>query len=62
VICDPVEEGFGCRVGGETQDLAAQDSGKACSAVDEKEAQRLHAGDSVSSLKRARFGSSESRM
>ena len=64
MVCDPIIEGFGCRVGGETQDLAARDSSKACGAVDEEEAQRLHASDSVAigALARARFGSSQSRM
>ena len=64
MVCDPVIEGFGCRVGGEAQDLAARDSSEACGAVDEEEAQRLHAGDSVAigALARARFGSSQSRM
>src|SRR5580700_11097979 len=47
VVCDAVIEGFGWRVGGETQDLAARVSSEACGAVDEEEAQRLHAGDSV---------------
>src|SRR6202035_6050946 len=57
-------EGLGCRVEGEAQDLAARDSSKACGAVDEEEAPGLHAGASVaiSSLARARFGSSQSRM
>ena len=64
MVCDPVIEGFGYRVGGETQDLAARDSSEACGAVDEEEAQRLHARDSVAigALARARFGSSQSRM
>jgi hypothetical protein len=64
VVCDPVIEAFGCRVGGETQDLAARDSSKACGTVDEEEAQRLHAGDpiAIGALARARFGSSQSRM
>src|SRR5580700_2416323 len=64
VVCDAVIEGFGWRVGGETQDLAARDSSEACGAVDEEEAQRLHAGDSVTigALARARSGSSQSRM
>jgi hypothetical protein len=47
VVCDPVVEGLGCRIGGETQDLAARDSGKACGAVDKQEAQRFHAGDPI---------------
>ena len=47
MVCDPVIEGFGCWVGGETQDLAARDPSEACGAVDEEEAQRLHARDSV---------------
>src|ERR1700687_3424543 len=64
VVCDPVIEGFGCRVGGEAQDLATGYSSAARGAVDEEEAQRLHAGDSVAigALARARFGSSQSRM
>src|ERR1700687_6520085 len=63
VVCDPVIEGFGCRVGGEAQDLTAGDSSEARGAVDEEAAQRLHARDSIaiSSLERARFGSSQSR-
>ena len=42
----------------------ARDSSEACGAIDEEEAQRLHAGDSVAigALARARFGSSQSRM
>jgi NAD(P)-dependent dehydrogenase (short-subunit alcohol dehydrogenase family) len=64
VVSDPVIEGLGCGVGGEAQDLAARDSSKACCAIDNEEAQGLHAGDSVaiSSLARARLGSSQSRM
>ena len=64
MVCDAVIEGFGCRVGGETQDLAARDSSQACGAVDEEEAQRLHTGDPIAivALARARFGSSQSRM
>ena len=55
MVCDPVIEGFGCRVGGEAQDLATRDSSEARGAVDEEEAQCLHAGDAVaiSSLARA---------
>ena len=61
---DSVIEDLGCWVGGEAQDLAAGDSSEACGAVDEEEAQRLHARDSVAigALARARFGSSQSRM
>ena len=64
MVCDAVIEGFGCRVGGETQDLAARDSSEACGAVDEEEAQVLHARDSIaiSALERARFGSRQSRV
>src|ERR1700687_3206043 len=64
VVCDPVIEGFGCRVGGETQDLAARESGEACGAVDEEEAQRLHASDSVAigAPARVRVGSRRRRM
>jgi hypothetical protein len=47
VVCDPVIEGFGCRAGGEAQDLAAGDSSEARGAVDEEEAQRLHARDPI---------------
>jgi hypothetical protein len=59
VVCDPVVEGFGWRVGGEAQDLSTKDSRKARGAVDEEEAQGLHAGDPVAigALARARFGS-----
>ena len=62
MVCDPVIEGFGCRVGGEAQDLAARDSREARGAVDEEEAQRLHARDpiAIGAFARARFGSSQS--
>src|SRR5271167_3598565 len=62
--CYPVVEGFGCGVGGKAQDLAAGGSSKASGAIDEEEAQGLHAGDpiAIGALARARFGSSQSRM
>ena len=64
MVQDSVKEDFSGGVGGEAQDLSARDSSKASGAVDEEEAQRFHAGDSVaiSSLARARFGRSQSRM
>ena len=62
MFCDPVIEGFGCRVGGEAQDLAARDSSEARGAVDEEEAQRLHARDpiAIGALAGGRFGGSQS--
>ena len=61
---DSVIEDLGCWVGGEAQDLAARDAGEARGAVDEEEAQGLHAGDAVavSTLARARLGSSQRRV
>ena len=59
-----VVDSFGGEVGGEAQDFAARDSSEARGAMDEEEAQGLHAGDAVAigSLARARFRPSQGRM
>ena len=64
MVCDPVIEGFGCRVGGEAQDFAARDPSEARGAVDEDEAQRLDARDpiAIGAFAGARFAGSQSRM
>lgn len=63
-MCDPVIEGFGCRVGGEAQDLTAGNSRQPGGAIDEQEAERFHTGEAVAigAFACARFGHSQLRV